>query len=217
MKVIHTKDGRTLYKDDKGHWLKKGSDVREPDKELQMARQKEIADKLNGTELTDEQMEAEMEAEFKQINKTLDDFLNHNPKNKSLDDFDTDLSHIEKSTIKDLKRSYIDEYNKNVEYYGDGFEFYDPDQSMVVLYKDGSAMHILPGMSDGSKKIPTTGIDTIIIDSGWGSAVAGKHVELVNYREQVDYGKYGYKDIKQRYNDFNDIRTGLSMNPIRWR
>lgn len=60
MKIIHTKDGRTLYKDDQGHWLKKGdaekrlsSDVREPDKEDQIARAKAEADKLNGVQNTD--------------------------------------------------------------------------------------------------------------------------------------------------------------------
>lgn len=57
MKIIHTKDGRTLYKSDDGRWLKKGeveamrsSDVREPSKEEQIAMNKEIADRLNGTQ-----------------------------------------------------------------------------------------------------------------------------------------------------------------------
>lgn len=168
-------------------------------------------------ELTEEQMVAEMEQEFEKINKTLDEFLNNNPKNRPLDTFDENLPYIEKSTIKALKWSYIDEYNKSVENYGDGFEFYDPDQTITILYKDGSALFVSPDWTDGSKKIPTSNIDTIIVDSGWGSAVAGKHVKLENYRETVGYGKYAYKDVKQRYDDFNDIRTGFSIEPTRWR
>lgn len=57
LKVIHTKDGRTLYKDlDTGHWVNKNnaknvlSDVREPLKEDQMAKAAEIAEKLNNPE-----------------------------------------------------------------------------------------------------------------------------------------------------------------------
>lgn len=54
LKTIHTKDGRTLYKDlDTGHWVNKNntakilSDVREPQKEDQIAKAAETAEKLN--------------------------------------------------------------------------------------------------------------------------------------------------------------------------
>lgn len=48
MKAIHTKNGKTLYKDDNGRWLSKGSDVRDPNKEDQIAKAKAEADRLNG-------------------------------------------------------------------------------------------------------------------------------------------------------------------------
>jgi len=54
MKEIRTKDGRILYKDDKGHWLKKGSDVRDPNKEDQIAKAQAEADRLNGKERNEE-------------------------------------------------------------------------------------------------------------------------------------------------------------------
>lgn len=160
--------------------------------------------------LTDEQMQSEMDAEFARINQTLEDFLEHNSKNKSLDEFDSDLPHIEKASVAELKKTYIDEYNNNVKNYGNGFEYYDEDQFIAVLYKDGTVINASPGMSDGTQKIPTRNIDSIIIDSGWGTAVAGKHIKLENYRETVGYGKYGYKDIKKRYNDYNDIRADFT-------
>ena len=161
--------------------------------------------------LTNEQMQSEMNAEFERINKTLDDFLEHNPKNKSLDEFDADLPHIEKDSIANLKKNYIDEYNSNVKNFGNGFEYYDEDQSIAILYKDGNVVNVLPGISDGSQRIATSNIDSIIIDSGWGTAVAGKHIKLENYRETVGYGKYGYDSVKQRYDDFNDIRADFTV------
>ena len=163
------------------------------------------------TALTDEQMQSEMNAEFERINKTLEDFLEHNSKNKSLDEFDDSLPHIEKDSVTELKKMYIDEYNSNVRNFGNGFEYYDEDQSIAVLYKDGNIINVTPGVSDGSKKIPTSNIDSIIIDSGWGTAVAGKHIKLENYRETVGNGKYGYKSVKQRYDDFNDIRADFTV------
>lgn len=57
LKTIHTKDGRTLYKDlDTGHWVNKNnaekilSDVREPQKEEQIAKAAKVAEKLNNPE-----------------------------------------------------------------------------------------------------------------------------------------------------------------------
>lgn len=156
-------------------------------------------------------MRSEMQAEFEKINNALEEFLEHNPKNKSLDDIDGDLPHIEKASITELKKNYINEYNNNVKDFGNGFEYYDEDQSISVLYKDGNVLTVLPGLSDETQRIPTSNIDSIIIDSSWGTAVAGKHIKLENYRETVGDGKYGYKSVKERYDDFNDIRAEFTV------
>ena len=173
---------------------------------------------INAAPLTDQQMEAEMETEFARINKVLDDFLYKNPKNRPLDEYndeakELELSHIEKTSIKDLKWQYIDEYNKNVKDYGNGFEYFDPDAMVSILYSDGGFLNT--GDLDGTKKIPTSNIRGIIVDSGWGTAIAGKNIELYNYREQVNYGKYGYKSVKDRYDDFNDIRADFDVKHVK--
>lgn len=159
------------------------------------------------TEKTDAQMMAEMEAEFAEINKMLDDFLYHNPKNIFLDDMNPELPHIEKSSIKEIKSNYIDEFNSTLRNTGDGFTYWG-DDVVSILYNDGHVNRIEPQWWDGDKRIPTTGIRGIIVEGEWGTAIAGKSIKLENYRETVKVGdKYGYRSVKAKYNDFNDIRA----------
>ena len=185
----------------------------EKKKEREIKQAQEQADRLNGKEKTDQQMEEEMKAEFERIDKILDDFIYNNPKNRSLDTFkdaeELGLSHIEKTTLKDIKWQYLEDFNKNVQEYGNGFEYFDNDMMISILYADGTYLNTSD--LDGTKKIPLSNIQGVIVDSGWGTAVAGKSIELYNYREQVDYGKYGYKSVKERYDDFNDIRADFTV------
>ena len=176
----------------------------------------------NKSALTEEEMQAEMTAEFEKVNKLLDDFLNQKAhKNKFGQLTYTDLSEmqgakelgitvpIEKHTLKDIIHSYIDDFNDNVKNYGNGFEFYDPDQAISIQYKDGKQLYIDPTFYDGTKKIPTKGIDGVIVDGGWGIAIAGNNIELYNYRERSN------DSIKRKYDDFNDIRADFYTNKNR--
>ena len=155
-------------------------------------------------------MQKAMEEEFKTIDAALDRFL-HSDGSKTLaemfPDLDLNSGTIEKDSIKNLIENYIKPFNEDLKAYGDGFTYWDPDQTVSILYKDGKILNIGPGWWDESKKIPTSGIDSIIVDGGWGTAVGGKNIRLYNTREEWDYGKYGYKTVKSRYEDFNDIRA----------
>lgn len=155
-------------------------------------------------------MQKAMEEEFKTIDAALDRFL-HSDGSKTLAEMfpDLDLSGgtIEKDSVKNLIENYIKPFNEDLKAHGDGFLYWDPDQTVSILYKDGKILNIAPDWWDASKKIPTSGIDSIIVDGGWGTTVGGKNIRLYNTREEWDYGKYGYKTVKSRYEDFNDIRA----------
>lgn len=161
-------------------------------------------------ELSDANMEKRMEAEFNKINTAIEAFMNDSKRSvlEFSDEVDPDIKHsLEKYTLKYAKRYFLDKYNDNLKDYGDGFEGeWDEDDSVSILYKDGTTRNLLAGASDGTKKVKTTGIDSIIINGSWGDAYAGKNVTFYNMREVTPNGKYGYKNTKDRYNDFNDIR-----------
>lgn len=163
--------------------------------------------------MTDQEMQQELDDHFKKVNDIIEKFYRCSP-GKNLEDFDTEglldsYVHIEKHTVKDLINLYINDFNSNVDYYGDGFEYYDEDMTINILYRNGKTIYVSPQWWDGSKKIPISGIDTIVIDSGWGDAVAGKHYRVFNAREETDYGKYGYRSLQSRYDDWDDIRVEI--------
>lgn len=165
-------------------------------------------------------MQKAMEEEFKTIDAALDRFL-HSDGSKTLTEMfpDLDLNEgiVEKHSVKNLIEDYIKPFNEDLRSYGDGFTYWDPDQAVSILYKDGRILYISLDWWDESRKIPTSGIDSIIVDGGWGTAVGGKNIRLYNTREEWEYGKYGYKTVKSRYEDFNDIRAdfkkGMRQNP----
>lgn len=155
-------------------------------------------------------MQKAMEEEFKTIDAALDRFL-HSDGSKTLaemfPDLDLNAGTMEKDSVKDLIENYIKPFNDDLKYHGDGFLYWDPDQTIYILYKDGKSLIISPDSWNESKKIPTSGIDSVIVEGGWGTAVGGKNIRLYNTREEWEYGKYGYKSVKSRYEDFNDIRA----------
>ena len=156
--------------------------------------------------LTPEQMEEELAQHFAELNKELEEFMSG--RIKKLRKFeDGKYTYIERHSIQGMYNDYIKWFNKDVQDYKDGFQSWDTDDTMYILYKNGKTVTISYDSWPEDKKIPVDGIDSIILDGGWGTAVAGPHVELVNYRELVDYGKWGYKDIEQRYYDDDDIRA----------
>lgn len=122
------------------------------------------------SEMTEEQMRVALDKEFAEINERLDAFM-HSPDGTQLD---IEGTHLEKESLKSLKEDYINEYNNNVVNYKNGYEFYDSDQTIDILYKNGTQVRIAPGDYDGSKKVKTTGIDSIIVNSGWGTAFGGQ-------------------------------------------
>ena len=155
-------------------------------------------------------MQKAMEEEFKTIDAALERFL-HSDGSKTLaemfPDLDLNAGTMEKHSVKDLIENYVKPFNDDLKYRGDGFLYWDPDQTIYILYKDSKSLIISPDSWDESKKIPTSGIDSIIVEGGWGTAVGGKNIRLYNTREEWEYGKYGYKSVKSRYLDFNDIRA----------
>lgn len=161
----------------------------------------------NGTkELTDSQMQAELDKHFAEVNATLDKFM-ESKAGTNLNDLDPNLPLIEKYPVKELVNIYIKPLNDNLKDYGDLFTFADDDITVNILYKSGEQLYVAPRFYDGKKKIPTSNIDSIIVEGGWGTDFAGKSVEIYNMRESVQYGKYGYKNLKARYNDSDDIRV----------
>lgn len=161
----------------------------------------------NGTEeLTDSQMQAELDKHFAEVNATLDKFMSSKT-GTNLDDLDPEMPHIEKETVKELVENYIKPYNDSLRDYGSLFTFASDDEQINILYKDGKHITVSPQWYDENKKIPTSNIDSVIVEGGWGTAFAGKNVEIYNMRETVGYGKYAYKNLKERYKDYDDIRV----------
>ena len=162
----------------------------------------------SSTRMTDEEMEAELQQDFDELNKKIATFMRKRPPAS----FESDNCYIEHYSIERIIYDYIRCFNENVRDYGNGFETdWDDDAIMHILYKNGTVRCVSVGYDDGTKRIKTDGIEAVIYDSGWGTAYAGKCV-IYNMRETVDYGKWGYKDIEQRYNDFDDIRVGFARD-----
>lgn len=154
-------------------------------------------------EMTEAQMQAALGKELSEVDAKIDAFM----KAPAGTDFELEDTYIEKHTVKDITKDYIEPYNDELKRSGNGFEYWDTDQVVHIKYKNGTQEYISPGEYDGTKRIKTTGIDSVIVSGGWGYAVAGKNIEVYNLRKTADYGKYGYKNLKQRYNDDNDIRV----------
>lgn len=155
-------------------------------------------------------MQNAMKNEFRAIDEALNKFL-HSDGSKTLEEMYPDLDimggHIEKYSVQNIIETYIKPFNDDLKSYGDGFEYFDSNQAISILYKDGKVLLINPDTWNGAQRIPTSNIDSVIVENDWGIAIAGKNVRLYNTREAWEYGKYGYRDIKARYNDANDIRA----------
>ena len=52
---------------------------------------------------------------------------------------------------------------------------------MDILYKNGTTRTINPDWDEGTKLIRTDGIDSIIVNGGWGTAFAGPSIVIEDY------------------------------------
>lgn len=159
-------------------------------------------------DLTDEEMEAELSSHFADLNSKLDKF--QAGKLHRFKRYEDEHINIERMSLDEMIRNYVKYFNINVRESGYGFETdWDDDDWLYILYKDGTQRTVNPSVDDGTKRIKINGIDSMIVDGSWGSAYAGPHVQIINYREQVGYkdtDKYGYGSVAQRYNDMDDLR-----------
>ena len=93
---------------------------------------------------------------------------------KGFKKFEEGNLYIEKHSVDSLIRNYIKYFNRNVTEEGNGFASdWDEDDWMSILYNNGTVREINPVTDDGTKKIRTDGINSIIVDGSWGTAVAG--------------------------------------------
>lgn len=105
--------------------------------------------------------------------------------------------YFEHHSIESMIKNYIRWYNNNVREYGDGYATdWDPDDHMVILYKNGKIREIWPEVDEGNKLVPIDNIDSIILDGSWGTAFAGKHI--------------GFRD-ETVYDDILDIRADFTL------
>lgn len=92
--------------------------------------------------------------------------------------------YLEKHSIQDMINGYIRYFNENVRDYGYGFETdWDSDDWMDILYKNGKIRTINPDCDDGKKRISVDGIDSIILNGGWGTAFAGPSIKFEDYTQ----------------------------------
>lgn len=96
--------------------------------------------------------------------------------------FEKSNLYLEHHSIQSLINNYIKYFNQNVSDYGDGFATdWDPDDTMDILYKNGTLRTVSPDWDDGTKKIKVDGIDSIILNGGWGTAFAGPSIMFEDY------------------------------------
>ena len=159
-------------------------------------------------ELTDEQMEQELKEHFAEIDAQIEAFLS-GPVRK-LRTLKIGHCYLERRSIQDMYNLFIKYFNRDISEFGNGFEEWDEDDTMHILYKNGQIRTISPQWDEGKKKISAENIDSIILNGSWGTAVAGPSIMIYNMREQIGYkpeDPWGYQDVEERYNDFDDIRA----------
>ena len=93
--------------------------------------------------------------------------------------------YFEHHSIEHMIHEYIRWYNENVKESGYGYATdWDPDDWMVIRYKNGKLRELNPEIDEGTKRVPTDGIDSIILDGSWGTAFAGPSI---TFRDETTY------------------------------
>ena len=162
-------------------------------------------------ELTDEQMEQELKEHFAEIDAQIEAFLSGPVRVNKKKTLKIGHNYFERCSIQKMWDDYLKYFNRYVKENGYGFEYdWDEDDMMHILYKNGTIRTLNPAIDDGKKKVSIDNIDSIILNGSWGTAVAGPTIIMYNRRETVPYrpeDPWGYRDVKERYNDFDDIRA----------
>ena len=106
--------------------------------------------------------------------------------------------YLEKHSIEDLLRDYVHWFNKEIREGRNGFDSWNPDDTMHILYKNGRIRTISPESDEGTKKISIDNIDSIIVLGDWGDAFAGPSItfedytvydDIVDIRPEFTYGR----------------------------
>lgn len=103
-----------------------------------------------------------------------------NPRLQGHKSFEYGNTIIERHSIQSMINDYIRWFNQSVDDCGDGYDQWDTDDVMHILYNDGHMETIGPDWHDGNKKIKTDGINSIILYGSWGDAVAGPCIKWEN-------------------------------------
>ena len=152
---------------------------------------------------TNRQMQKEMSKHFFEIDKKIESFMRANGYARS-EDYGLPDTYLEKDTLQNIK-SLLKDYNM-------GYNLLTDDDSIAILYKDGTIVFGEDILSEG-KKIKLSNIDSVIYSNGSTTTFAGKHIEVYNVRERLPYKNKGYesyRSIKDRYNDEDDIRVDFT-------
>lgn len=95
--------------------------------------------------------------------------------------------YLEKHSVEDMIKDYIRWFNQNIREGGNGFDSdWDSDDTMDILYKNGKIRTINPEFDEGTKRISVDGIDSIILNGGWGTAFAGPSITFEDYTVYCD-------------------------------
>ena len=104
---------------------------------------------------------------------------------KGFKKFEKDGVYFEKHSLQKMYDNYIKWYNQNVRESGNGYATdWDPDDRMLILYKNGKIREVSPEWDEGNKFISVDNIDSIIVDGSWGTAFAGPHI---TFRDETVY------------------------------
>ena len=90
-----------------------------------------------------------------------------------------------KYSIEGMIREYVRYYNQNVRECGDGYATdWDPDDRLLILYKNGKIREVCTEWDEGNKLISIDGIDSMLLDASWGTAFAGPSI---TFRDETVY------------------------------
>lgn len=156
--------------------------------------------------LTEAQATEKIQAYIDKIDVATEKFLSRG-NDKDLEELFPGIANgvrIERYKMKDMMFD-IKTLNSDIDN-GYGFQFYDPDQVIHILYRNGKTLRVDTDWDD-TKKIPTSNIDSVIVESGWGIAVAGNKIRLYDNEAAVPIGVGKYNVYKNAVEKWEAIKS----------